>query len=161
MHDSLHTNCRPKPWNKGKLIGQKLPLKQREIWRIRANLECERNVRELAMFDLAIDSKLRACDLMALRVRDVLRGDPDHWTHGGSTTQDTTSGPLRDHRPSAPSARHVDQAHASSSRQLLIPQQVQEGRSPINTPVREDRWQVGDVHPTRPECVWHPHDATH
>ena len=75
MHDSLHTNCRPKPWNKGKLIGQKLPLKQREIWRIRANLECERNVRELAMFDLAIDSKLRACDLMALRVRDVMRGD--------------------------------------------------------------------------------------
>ena len=75
MDDSLHTNCRPKPWNKGKLIGQKRPLKQREIWRIRANLEHERNVRELAMFDLAIDSKLRACDLMALRVRDVMRGD--------------------------------------------------------------------------------------
>ena len=75
MDDSLHTDCRPKPWNKGKLIGQKRPLKQREIWRIRANLEHERNVRELAMFDLAIDSKLRACDLVALRVRDVMRGD--------------------------------------------------------------------------------------
>ena len=75
MDDSLQTNCKSKPWNKGKLIGQKLPLKQREIWQIRANLEHERNVRELAMFDLAIDSKLRACDLMALRVRDVMRGD--------------------------------------------------------------------------------------
>ena len=75
MDDSLHNDCRPEPWNKGKLIGQKLPLKQREIWQIRANLEHDRNVRELAMFDLAIDSKLRACDLMALRVCDVMRGD--------------------------------------------------------------------------------------
>lgn len=63
------------PWNKGKLMGQKLPLKQREIWRIRANLEHQNNVRELAMFDLAIDSKLRACDLTSLRVRDVMRGN--------------------------------------------------------------------------------------
>jgi integrase len=75
MDDSLQTTCKSKPWNKGRLIGQKRPLKQREIWQIRANLEHERNVRELAMFDLAIDSKLRACDLMALRVRDVMRGD--------------------------------------------------------------------------------------
>jgi hypothetical protein len=41
MDDSLQTNCKSKPWNKGKLIGQKLPLKQREIWQIRANLEHE------------------------------------------------------------------------------------------------------------------------
>ena len=75
MDDSLHTDCRRRPWNKGKLVGQKLPLKQREIRRLRANLEHERNVRELTMFDLAIDSKLRACDLTALRVRDVMRGD--------------------------------------------------------------------------------------
>ena len=75
MNDSIDTKCGRAPWNKGKLIGQKLPLKQREIWRIRANLEHELNVRELAMFDLAIDSKLRACDLTALRVRDVMRGD--------------------------------------------------------------------------------------
>lgn len=75
MNDSMDTKCGRTPWNKGKLIGQKLPLKQREIWRIRANLEHEHNVRELAMFDLAIDSKLRACDLTALRVRDVMHGD--------------------------------------------------------------------------------------
>lgn len=54
MNDSIGTKCGRAPWNKGKLIGQKLPLKQREIWRIRANLEHEQNVRELAMFDLAI-----------------------------------------------------------------------------------------------------------
>ncbi|VBC90172.1 phage integrase [Burkholderia pseudomallei] len=49
------------PWNQGKLIGQKPPLKLREIWAIRTRLQVASNVRELAMFNLAIDSKLRAC----------------------------------------------------------------------------------------------------
>ena len=59
------------PWNKGKLTGQKPPLKLREIWAIRIHLQLTKEVRELAMFNLAIDSKLRGCDLVALRVRDV------------------------------------------------------------------------------------------
>src|SRR5690349_4195053 len=63
------------PWNKGKLVGQKPPLKLREIWAIRIRLQLANNVRELALFDLAIDSKLRACDLVKLRVRDVAHGD--------------------------------------------------------------------------------------
>ena len=62
------------PWNKGKLIGQKLPLKLKEIWAIRVRLQLAKQTRELAMFNLAIDSKLRACDLMQLRVRDVCHG---------------------------------------------------------------------------------------
>lgn len=59
------------PWNKGKLSGQKRPLKLQQIWAIRIRLEIQNRVRELAMFNLAIDSKLRACDLMALTVSDV------------------------------------------------------------------------------------------
>ena len=59
------------PWNKGKLTGQKPPLKLREIWAIRYHLQQAKEVRDLAMFKLAIDSKLRACDLVSLRVRDV------------------------------------------------------------------------------------------
>lgn len=61
-------------WNKGKLIGQKAPLRLRDIWGIRIRLELARNVRDLALFDLAIDSKLRAYDLTKLRVRDVAHG---------------------------------------------------------------------------------------
>ena len=52
------------PWNKGKLIGQKPPLKLNEIWGIRIRLQLTRKHRELALFNLAIDSKLRACDLV-------------------------------------------------------------------------------------------------
>jgi len=63
------------PWNKGKLIGQKPPLKLREIWAIRIRLQLKKETRELAMFNLAIDSKLRSCDLVKLKVRDVHHGN--------------------------------------------------------------------------------------
>jgi site-specific recombinase XerC len=62
------------PWNKGKLIGQKAPLKPRDIWAIRARLVMDHSDRDLAMFDLGLDSKLRGCDLVKLRVRDVCHG---------------------------------------------------------------------------------------
>jgi len=62
------------PWNKGKLIGQKPPLKLKEIWAIRIRLQIAHRIRELALFDLAIDSKLRSCDLVKLRVRDIRHG---------------------------------------------------------------------------------------
>jgi len=63
------------PWNKGKLIGQKAPLKLKEIWAIRVRLELSQRIRDLALFNLAIDSKLRACDLVKLKVRDISHGD--------------------------------------------------------------------------------------
>jgi integrase len=67
--------ARRDPWNKGKLVGQKAPLKLRDIWTIRVRLELGDRKRELALFNLAIDSKLRGCDLVQLRVRDVAHGD--------------------------------------------------------------------------------------
>src|SRR5450631_1339361 len=73
--DHAHTACaRREPWNKGKLVGQKAPLKLKEIWAIRVRLQLANRRRELALFNLAIDSKLRACDLVKLRVRDVCHG---------------------------------------------------------------------------------------
>ena len=62
------------PWNKGKLLGQKPPLKLKEIWAIRIRLQLDHRARELALFNLAIDSKLRGCDLVGLRVHDVVQG---------------------------------------------------------------------------------------
>jgi len=63
------------PWNKGKLIGQRPPLKLKEIWAIRIRLQLYEKARDLALFNLAIDSKLRGCDLVKLRVRDISAGD--------------------------------------------------------------------------------------
>ena len=76
MHENeIPATAAPKriPWNKGKLIGPRPPLRQKHVWAIRTRLQIERQVRELALFNLAIDSKLRGCDLVALRVDDVAR----------------------------------------------------------------------------------------
>ena len=61
-------------WNKGRLIGQKRPLKPKDVWSIRVRLQVERRARNLALFNLAIDSKLRGCDLVRLQVDDVSVG---------------------------------------------------------------------------------------
>jgi len=74
MHDNENPNVPiPKrvPWNKGKLIGPRPPLKQRHVWAIRTRLQIEREVRDLALLNVAVDSKLRGCDLVAIRVDDV------------------------------------------------------------------------------------------
>jgi len=63
------------PWNKNKLVGQKAPLKLKEIWAIRIRLELSKRIRDLALFNLAIDCKLRACDLVKLKVRDISHGN--------------------------------------------------------------------------------------
>jgi integrase len=63
------------PWNKGRLTGQKRPLKPKDVWAIRVRLQLEHRARDLALFNLAIDSKLRGCDLVRLQVDDVCAGD--------------------------------------------------------------------------------------
>jgi integrase len=68
--DSSDTHSR-RPWNKGRLAGQKAPLKLKHVWAIRIRLQLFKQHRNLPLFNLAIDSKLRACDLVRLRLRDV------------------------------------------------------------------------------------------
>src|ERR1700716_345818 len=62
------------PWNKGLLVGQKKPLEPKHVWSIRVRLEIAGSKRDLAIFNLAIDSKLRACDLVKLRLDDICSG---------------------------------------------------------------------------------------
>jgi hypothetical protein len=59
------------PWNKGKLIGPKPPLQLKHVWAIRTTLKLDGRIRDLALFNLAIDSKLRGCDVVSLKVEDV------------------------------------------------------------------------------------------
>lgn len=64
-----------RPWNKGRFIGQKRPLLAKQVWAIRARLELSGNFRDLTLFNLAVDSKLRGCDLVRLKVSDLVAGD--------------------------------------------------------------------------------------
>lgn len=69
---NIIATCSLQPWNKRKVVGQKTPLQLRDIWANRARLQIAERARDLALFDLAIDSKLRACNLTKLRVRVVV-----------------------------------------------------------------------------------------
>jgi integrase len=76
MNDTVDAlpSCCPSsraPWNKGKLIGAKPPLRTKHVWSIRTKLQVDGRLRDLAMFNLAIDSKLRGCDVVALRIDDI------------------------------------------------------------------------------------------
>lgn len=82
-----------RPWNKGKLIGQKPPLQPKHVWAIRTRLQLAEAKRDLALFNLAIDSKLRGCDLVRLKVEDVA---PHGYAINRATVrQKKTSRPVR------------------------------------------------------------------
>src|SRR3974390_2078679 len=84
---------RREPWNKGKLIGQKPPFRPKHVWSIRTRLQMDGRVRDLAMFNLAIDSKLRGCDVVALRVDDIA---PSGYTVDRATVRQKKTGrPVR------------------------------------------------------------------
>src|SRR5208282_3093584 len=80
-------------WNKGRLVGQKRLLRPKEVWAIRVRLQIKRNKRDLAMFNLAIDSKLRGCDLVSLRVDDIAVGG--HVRDRATIIQRKTSRPVQ------------------------------------------------------------------
>ena len=74
MHDTENSTTPAAtrvPWNKGKLTGAKPPLRPKHVWAIRTKLQMDQQTRDLALFNLAIDSKLRGCDLVAVKVDDV------------------------------------------------------------------------------------------
>lgn len=85
-------SCRP-AWNKGRIIGQKRPLLPKHVWAIPTRLEIADNHRDLALFDLAIDRKLRGCDLVCLQVADVFAAG--HVKKRASTIQSKTNKPVR------------------------------------------------------------------
>jgi integrase len=87
------TSRKHEPWNKGKLTGAKPPLRPKHVWSSRSRLEAERRFRDLAMFNLAIDSKLRGCDLVMLRVEDIA---PNGYAADRSTVRQRKTGqPVR------------------------------------------------------------------
>lgn len=85
----------PGPWNKRRLTGQKAPLKLNELWAIRIRLVLANKVRDLALFNLVINSKLRGCDLVSLR---VCEGEKHPLARHDSAAEDTSTCVVRDHR---------------------------------------------------------------
>lgn len=143
MEQTLDFTARREPWNKGKLVGQKASLRLKEIWAIRIRLQLQERTRELALFNLAVDSKLRSCDLVKLRVRDVRHGE--HIARRAMVMQQKTQRPV----------------------QFEITEQTREPSPPacsfafIDAPVRADRPPLGERDWSRPRCLWDPYAQAH
>ena len=105
--DEIRTASQRRAWNKGKLVGQKAPFKLQEIWAIRIRLQMQGTLRELALYDLGIDSKLRACDLVKLRVRDACHGDRLA-ARDRAAAKDAASRSVRNHAVDSRGAGSVD-----------------------------------------------------
>src|SRR4030081_3360596 len=95
MQDQVKAVLAPKrvPWNKGKLTAAKPPLRPKHVWSIRTKLQIDGRVRDLAMFNLAIDSKLRGCDVIAIQVEDIAAGG--HTADRATLRQKKTGRPVR------------------------------------------------------------------
>jgi integrase len=115
------------PWNKGRLIGQKLPLKLKEIWAVRIRLQLAQRTRNLALFNLAIDSKLRGCDLVKLHVGDIALGT--RILPRATIMQQKTHRPVQfeiTEQTRVSIAAWIDKAHLSA-RDYLFPSRVVDG----------------------------------
>ena len=155
----LHTSQHHEPWNKGKLIGQKAPLKLKDIWAIRIRLQLGHKVRDLALFNLAIDSKLRACDLVKLRVSDV--------SHGGQMAsramvmQQKTGRPVQfEITQSTREAVHAWITHADlKASDFLFTSRVSDSPHLFDEAIRTHRPSLGGRSWPRVGLLWHSHDA--
>lgn len=144
------------PWNKGKLVGQKVPLRLRDIWAIRIRLQLADRVRDQALFDLAIDSKLRACDLTKLLVRDAAHGE--HVSPRAIVMQQKTQRPVQfeiTEQTRTALEAWMHQAHLRSE-DFLFP-----SRTSIHATIRTHCQSLGDLHWLGPSAVRHSHAAAH
>ena len=148
------------PWNKGKLVGQKTPFKLKEIWAIRIRLQIAHRCRDLALFNLAVDSKLRACDLMTLRVRDVCHGQI--MASRALILQQKTSRPVQ--FEITESARTAVASWIAYSKRrpedFTFPEPYSRLPAPLNSPVCSDCGFLGSTAGIGSRQLWHAYAPT-
>ncbi len=135
----------PDSGNKQRLHGQKPPLKPRQVWAIRTRLEIQAKRRDLALLNLAIDSKLRSCDLVALRDSDLVTGDSvrDRAVIVQQTAENRSLGPLRAHGADARGSACLARATTSKCRRVCVSEPCPWLYAPLNSAVCADRESVG------------------
>jgi integrase len=135
------------PWNKGKLTGAKPPLRPKHVWSIRGKLQLENRVRDLAMFNLATDSKLRGCDVVGLKVEDV--APHGHAIDRATVRQRETGRPVR-FELTEPTREAVDAYLKQTGRrpgEFMFPGRGQPNRSMTTR-------QYARLHRARSELLW-------
>src|SRR5271169_1183703 len=149
------------PWNKGKLTGAKPPLRPKHVWSTRTKLQIEGRLRDLAMFNLAIDSKLRGCDVVAIRVEDVAAGG--YTVDRATVRQKKTGRPVRfelsEHTRQA--IRSLSEGCQQKTRRVLIYGSSRRKHQHNHPPRCAPRIGVDRQPRAGPEALRHAFAATH
>ena len=154
-NETSTVTARRRPWNKGKLIGPKPPLRPKHVWAIRTRLQLAGRTRDLALFNLAIDSKLRGCDVVGLKVEDVA---PHGYAVDRATVRQSKTGlpvRVRDHRADASSDRRAPWSDPEASRRFSVPWPSRQRLLPLHPPAGG----VDRQHRSRPVVVRHAFTA--
>jgi integrase len=157
MKDQPNSTPRRVPWNKGKVTGAKPPLRPKHVWSIRTKRQIEGRARDLAMFNLAIDSKLRGCDVVAIRVEDVAASG--YTSDRATVRQKKTGRPVRFELSEQTRQAVDDYLKAANKRpgEFLFTGRHQHDHPPICAP----RFRVDRRRGAGPEDVWDAFAATH
>ena len=149
------------PWNKGKLIGPKPPLRPKHVWSIRTRLQVEGRTRDLAMFNLAIDSKLRGCDVVAIKVDDVA---PHGYAADRATVRQRKTGrPVRFELTEQTRQAIDDYIRKAGKKvgEFLFVGRRGRGSMHDDAAIRSSRERVDEQHWARPAAVRHALVAAH
>src|SRR5271168_3093718 len=135
MDGEMQTSLRPKnaPWNKGRITGQKRPLKPKDVWAIRVRLQLKHRSRGLALFNLAIDSKLRGCDLVRVQVDDVCADD--RVRDRATVIQKKTSRPVQFEITDPRLDPSLSSEGRREKRQVSLPEPLPGAPAPLDTTV--------------------------
>src|SRR5215213_6419729 len=161
MQDQVNATPKPKrvPWNKGKLTGAKPPLRPKHVWSIRTKLQIEGRARDLAMFNLAIDSKLRGCDVVTIRVEDVAAGG--YTADRATVRQKKTGRPVR-FELSEQTRQAVDdylKATCQTARRILVHRPSRSWPQHNNAPICPARVGLDRKRGARSEAIWYAFTA--
>jgi hypothetical protein len=158
--DELASDTRPKvPWNKG-MLGSKPPLQTKQVWAIRTKLQVEHRLRDLAMFNLAIDSKLRGCDLVSLKVEDVA---PHGFAQERATVRqrkNRTSGEVRADRADTRGSRCLHGTVRKETRRFSVREPSQWLSLHLNQTIRPPASRLDGKCRIGPETLRHPLPAS-
>lgn len=155
-HNCVSTPPRRTPWNKGKLIGAKPPLRPKHVWSIRTRLLVEGRTRDLAMFNLAIDSKLRGCDVVALKVEDVA---PNGYAIDRATVRQKKTGRPVKFELTDQTRQAVDDYLKAASKKcggVSIHRPTRHRAMHDDAPICATCLRIGRLHRTRPQALWYP-----
>ena len=115
--NDAHSPAAKVPWNKGKIIGARPPLQTKHVWSIRTKLQMDGKARDLALFNLAIDSKLRGCDVVRIKVEDIA---PRGFTADRARVRQRKTGQVRTDGTDSRSGRCLHQGQRKTPRRLSV-----------------------------------------